>query len=48
MKLCKWTGASDFSHNSFKEINKIKQICFIYLPELNIECEVEFFNYIDN
>lgn len=26
MKLCKWTGASDLSHNSFKEINKIKQI----------------------
>lgn len=26
MKLCKWTATSDLSHNSFKEINKIKQI----------------------
>lgn len=45
MKLCKWTATSDLSHNSFKEINKIKQILacqkfFRYLPELNIECEV--------
>lgn len=45
MKLCKWTATSDLSHNSFKEINKIKTNIslskfFRYLPELNIECEV--------
>lgn len=26
MKLCKWTATSDLSHNSLKEINKIKHI----------------------
>lgn len=45
MKLCEWTATSDLSHNSFKEINKIKTNIslskfFRYLPELNIECEV--------
>lgn len=45
MKLCKWTATSDLSHNSLKEINKIKTNIslskfFRYLPALNIECEV--------